>query len=89
MTLDFLEYNITCVASKLSGAAGALGEELIELRNWLLCLWCVSEEFIVVVSYLSNWMANSSPPWDIYHALMTCRLVALDKCPGVRPVDIR
>ena len=34
-------------------------------------------------------MSNSSPPWAAYRALMACRLVALDKRPGVRPVGIR
>ena len=33
-------------------------------------------------------MANSSPPWAAYHALMACCLVALDKRPGARPVGI-
>ena len=34
--LDFTEDDVTWVASKLSGAAGALGAEAMELRNWLL-----------------------------------------------------
>eukprot|EP00957_Ditylum_brightwellii_P170001 12939332-Ditylum_brightwellii.AAC.1 len=34
------------------------------------------------------WLANNSPPWAAYRALMACRLVALDKCPGTRPVGI-
>ena len=46
------------------------------------------EELRAVVARLSDWMANSSPPWDSYCALMACRLVALDKRPGVRPVVI-
>ena len=33
-------------------------------------------------------MANSSPPWAAYCALMACLLVAFDKLPGVRPVGI-
>ena len=33
-------------------------------------------------------MANSSPPWAAYRVLMACRLVALDKMPGMRPVRI-
>ena len=37
---------------------------------------------------MADWMANSSPPWAAYRALMACRLVALDKRPGVRPVGI-
>ena len=35
--LDFTEDDVAWFASKLSGAAGALGAETIELRNWLLC----------------------------------------------------
>ena len=60
----------------------------MELRNWLLRLGCASEELRVVVSSLADWMTNSSPPWSAYRALMACRLVALDKRPGVRPVGI-
>ena len=48
--LDFTEDDITWVASKLSSAAGALGAEAIELRNWLLCFICLSEELMVVVT---------------------------------------
>ena len=60
----------------------------MELRNWLLRFGCASEEFRVVVASLDDWMTNSSPPWAAYRALMACRLVALDKRPGVRPVGI-
>ena len=31
--LDFLDYDVSWVVSKISGAAGALGVEAIELRN--------------------------------------------------------
>ena len=54
------------VASKLSGAAGALGAEAMELRNWLLHFGWVSEELRVVVASLAYWMTNSSPPWAAY-----------------------
>ena len=60
----------------------------MELRNWLLCFRCASEESRVVVSSLEDWMANSSPPWDAYCTLMECHLVALDKWTGVCPVGI-
>ena len=79
---------MTWVASTLSGAADVLGAEAIELRNWLLCFGCASEKLRVVVSRLAYWMANSSPPWDAYRALMACRLVVLDKIPGVSPMGI-
>ena len=73
------------VASKLSDAAAALGAEAIEMRNWLLRFGCVSEELRVVVTSLADWMANSSPPWAAYCALMACRVVTLDKRPGCAP----
>ena len=37
---------------------------------------------------MAEWMANSSPPWATYCALTECRIVVLDKRPGVRPVVI-
>ena len=60
----------------------------MELRNWLLRFGCAPEEFRVAVDSLADWMANSSPPWSDYCALMACCLVALDKRPGVHPVGI-
>ena len=60
--LNFTEDDVTWVASKLSGVAGALGAEAIELRNWLLRLGCALEYLTVVVSRLSEWLAKSPPP---------------------------
>ena len=53
---DFSEDNVTWVTSKLSGAAGALVAEAIKLINWLLRFGCMSEEFIVVVVIMDDWM---------------------------------
>ena len=86
--LDFTEDGVTWVASKLSGAAGALGAEAIEMRNWILRFGCLSEELRVVVASLSDWMAKSSPSWAAYRSLLACCLVELDKLPGVCPVGI-
>ena len=60
--LNFIEDDITWAASNISGAAGALGAEAIELRNWLLRFVCSLEELRVVLVRLSDCMANSSPP---------------------------
>ena len=54
VTLDSLEDDVTWVASNLSGAAGALGGEAIELMNWLICFGYASEKFRVVVTALAN-----------------------------------
>ena len=40
--LNFTEDDVTLVASKLSGAAGALGAEAIEMRKWFLHFGCAS-----------------------------------------------
>ena len=79
---------MTWVASKLSGAAGALGVEAIELVNWLLLFGCELEDLRVVIARLDDWVANSSPPRSAYCALMACRLVVMDRSPGVLPVVI-
>ena len=52
--LDFMKDDVTWVASKLSGAAGVLGAEAIELRNWLLRFECASEELRVIVARLAD-----------------------------------
>ena len=88
VSLDFMWDDITWIASKLSNTAGALGAEAIELQSWLLCFGCASEELRVVVASLSDWIADSSPPWAVYRALMACHTVALNKRPGLRPVGI-
>ena len=68
--LDFTEDDVTWVVLKLSGAADALGAEAMELRNWLLRFRCASEELRVIVASLDDWVANYSPPWAAYRALI-------------------
>ena len=52
--LDLSDNNVMWVSPKLSGAAGALGTEAIELSNWLLHLGCASEEFGVVIADMAD-----------------------------------
>ena len=60
--LDFTEDNVMWFALKLSGAAGALGAEAIELCNCLPPFGCASEELRVIIASLDDWMANPYPP---------------------------
>jgi len=79
---------VELVAAKLSGAAGLGGTDAVDLRNWLLRFGAESAALREELANWCNWLANTSPPWAAYRALMACRLVALDKQPGVRPVGI-
>ena len=49
---------MTWVISKLSGAAGALGSEAIELRNWLINFGCALEELRVADANIAYWVAK-------------------------------
>lgn len=40
------------------------------------------------VANLKNTLYNQNIEWSQIHALMSCRLIALAKCPGVRPIGI-
>ena len=40
------------------------------------------------LSRLTEWVANGLVPFAAIRALMSNRLVALDKCPGVRPIGV-
>ena len=57
--LKFMEDDVMWVTSKLSGGAGTLGAEAIDLHNWILCFGCALEDLRVFVARLAEWMANS------------------------------
>ncbi len=62
--------------------------DALALQQWLLRFWKSSRLLRRATANLVDWLANSFPPWDAYRALMAGRLVALDKCPGVRPIGV-
>ena len=76
------------VANKLSGGAGLGGVDSIFLKHLLLRHGKASRNLRGVAAKFTEWMANDSPPWTALRALMSGRLVALDKCPGIRPIGI-
>lgn len=52
---------------------------------WLLRFGAALRE---AVARFTAWLANDFPPWAAHRGLMSGRLIALDKCPGVRPIGI-
>lgn len=79
---------VTKMAPHLSGGAGPSGVDANMLRLWLTRFNRASGELREEMAYWQDWLANHSPPWAAYRAVMARRLVALDKQPGVRPVGI-
>jgi hypothetical protein len=88
LPLDITAEHVEEVAGRLSGAAGPSGTDSVDLRNWLLRFGAESEGLRAELAAWAEWLANSHPPFAAYRAMMACRLVALDKQPGVRPVGI-
>jgi hypothetical protein len=86
--LDITAETVEKVASHLSGAAGPSGRDVVDLSNWLLHHGAESQLLRNELAAIARWLANDHPPWASYRALMACRLVALDKEPGTRPVGI-
>ena len=57
-------------------------------RDWALRFGVESQAFREEMAEWTQWLANASPPYAAYRAFRAGRLVALDKCPGTRPVGI-
>ncbi len=84
VTADHIER----VAAKLSGSAGADGVDGADLCHWLLRFGAASDSLRNALAETAKWLANEKPSWAAHRAVMACRLVALDKQPGTRPVGI-
>ncbi len=79
---------IAKAAARLSGGAGPCGVEAELLKHWLLCYGAHSELLREAMAKWVDWLSNGSPPYAAYRAVNTVWTVALDKCPGVRPLGI-
>ena len=86
--LDCTEEIVQDIAGKLQGGAGPSSVDALALKKWLLNYGVASQILREELAAWTEWLANGHPPWAAYRAMMYCRLVALDKCPGVRPLGI-
>ena len=58
----------------------------MSLQHWLLRFSAASSELRLIVGNFVEWLGNGLPPRAAYRALMSGRLITLDKQPGIRPV---
>ena len=42
----------------------------------------------LIIGDFIEWLGNGRPPWTAYRALISGRLIALDKQAGIRPVGV-
>jgi hypothetical protein len=76
------------IARKLRGGAGPGGTDAAVWQHLLLYQKDASMELQAAVAALCEMLANGIVEWKLIRALAANRLVALDKCPGVRPIGI-
>ena len=86
--VDITDDTVTAVAGRLSGGVGPRGTDLVSLQHWLLRFGAASAELRRIVGDFVEWLGNGRPPWAAYRTLMSGRLTALDKQPGIRTVGV-
>lgn len=75
-------------AHRISGAVGPSRVDAMDLSQWLTCHGQSSGVLQEEIALWAKWLGNNNIPWAFIQGLMACRLVPLDKEPGVQPIGI-
>ena len=73
---------------ELTRGAGPGGTDSVSLQLWLLWFEAARWELRMIVGDFVEWMGSGRPPWVAYRALMSGRLIVLDKQPVIRSVGV-
>jgi hypothetical protein len=76
------------IAGQMGGSGGLNGITGVMWRDWLCRRGQASKVLRQAICRLCNWLFNEYVPWAAIRELMACRMIALDKNPGVRPIGI-
>ena len=88
MDLMITGAHIHFAASRIQGSAGPSGTDACHWQDVFLRYGAHSDRLRDSVATLARRLSNEVVPWDDIRALVACRLIALDKCPGVRPIGV-
>ena len=87
--MDITEDVVNLVAQKPSDNSGPGGTDSEDLQRWILKFREDIKKLRIHVEMFVEWIANNNPPWQVYFAFMSARLITPNKQPGVHHVGVR
>ena len=81
--VDITGSHIESAARRIRGGSGPGGSTDAQWQCYLLRFGSLSSTLRDAVAELVRYLANGIVEWAQIRALMSSRLIALDKCPGV------